>query len=235
MSHATTSFGDQYGLKLTGSTSLTSDYRFRGQTQTQNDPALQGSFTLTHTSGFYASVFASNTDFGEGSPHFELDPSIGYTTTLVLTDKLQPNLDVGVARYNYPGGHHTNYNEYYLKMTFADSLLKGDSLMGNLNYSDNWADMYGHAWNFNLNYSTPIAETGFGAVGSVGYSSVKSRAFLHNGNSGYIDYKLGVTHDILGLTAELDMVGTNIDTHQYSKLEKRAVDTGALFSLTKNF
>jgi uncharacterized protein (TIGR02001 family) len=33
-----------------------SDYRTRGISQTQNDPALQGSLTLAHSSGLYAGV-----------------------------------------------------------------------------------------------------------------------------------------------------------------------------------
>ena len=38
-------------LSFSGNVSLASDYRWRGQTQTQNDPALQGNFVLSHASG----------------------------------------------------------------------------------------------------------------------------------------------------------------------------------------
>ncbi len=54
---------------------VTTDYRFRGLTQTQNDPAVQAGFTLAHDSGFlYLGLWGSNVDFGEGSP--SLDSSI---------------------------------------------------------------------------------------------------------------------------------------------------------------
>ena len=33
-----------FGLSVTGTAALTSDYRFRGVTQTFNDPAVQASF-----------------------------------------------------------------------------------------------------------------------------------------------------------------------------------------------
>ena len=41
-----------------------SDYMFRGTSQTQNDPAIQGSIDLSHESGFYLGVWGSNVDFG---------------------------------------------------------------------------------------------------------------------------------------------------------------------------
>src|SRR5690606_30920142 len=56
-----------------------SDYRTRGISQTQNDPALQGSATLLHGSGLYLGVWSSNVDFGFGSrTRQELDYYAGY-------------------------------------------------------------------------------------------------------------------------------------------------------------
>ena len=37
-----------FGLSVTGTAALTSDYRFRGVTQTFNDPAVQAGFVLSH-------------------------------------------------------------------------------------------------------------------------------------------------------------------------------------------
>lgn len=42
---------------------LASDYRFRGITQTQEDPALQAGFDVQLPSGFFAGIWASNVDF----------------------------------------------------------------------------------------------------------------------------------------------------------------------------
>ena len=36
------------GLSVSGTAALTSDYRFRGMTQTFNDPAVQAGFVLSH-------------------------------------------------------------------------------------------------------------------------------------------------------------------------------------------
>ena len=45
---------------------LASDYRTRGISQTQNDPALQAGLTLAHSSGLYLGAWSSNVDFGGG-------------------------------------------------------------------------------------------------------------------------------------------------------------------------
>src|SRR5262245_37949565 len=45
---------------LTGNVGLFSQYIFRGLTQTDRKPALQGGFDYSHSSGFYAGTWASN-------------------------------------------------------------------------------------------------------------------------------------------------------------------------------
>ena len=43
-----------------------SDYVFRGITQTDSHPAIQGGFDYAHASGLYAGLWASNVDFNDG-------------------------------------------------------------------------------------------------------------------------------------------------------------------------
>lgn len=230
---------DEYGLTLSGNVALMSDYRWRGQSQTYNDPALQGSFTLTHKSGFYFSTFASNVSFAD-EVNLELDPQIGYSTPIHI-GSTAPNLDVGVVYYNYTSAKDYNWPELYAKLSFADVLMKGDDLTPSIFYTNKYGGKAGRVddknvdnWNVNLQYSAPIAETGFGGVASVGYS--KAGEIIYGNDDTMIDWKAGVTYDVKavkGLTAELDAVGSNIDG--LTGANKRAVDTGAVFSLTKNF
>ena len=42
---------------------LYTDYVFRGYTQTQNEPAIQGGFDVEHSSGLYLGTWASNVDW----------------------------------------------------------------------------------------------------------------------------------------------------------------------------
>ncbi|SDB95305.1 TorF family putative porin [Acinetobacter boissieri] len=233
-----------YGLTFSGAATLASDYRFRGQSQTENDPALQGTFTLTHTSGLYFNVFASSVDLplsNGKSAHLELDPTLGFTTPITL-GQIKPNLDVGVAYYNYPSASDLNYPEFYAKISFADAMIKGDVLTPSISYSYKYggtatSDVMGDDvsnWNFNLAYSAPFADTGFGGVASVGYT--KANQNIYGNDDNFVDWKAGVTYgfkSVNGLTAELDAVGSTIDG--YTGAANRAVDAGAMFSLTKTF
>ncbi len=222
------------GLTLSGNAALTSDYRYRGISQTFNDPALQGGFLLTHESGVYAGVWGSNVDFG-GTAHLELDPYMGFATTLDSFAS-KPLLDVGLWYYAYPSESDLNWLEAYAKLTFSDVLVDKASLMTAINYSNDFLGLDTDAWYLNATYSVPFGASGFGGVAAVGYTLADEDYF--NGEDSYLDWKAGVTYSfasVKGLTAELAAVGTDIDTDGMSHTAKRGVDTGAVFTLTKTF
>lgn len=56
----------------------TSDYLFRGISQTDGDPALQASLDVGHESGFFAGVWASNVEFEGSGADYEVDFYAGY-------------------------------------------------------------------------------------------------------------------------------------------------------------
>ena len=226
------------GLSFSGNLALTTDYRFRGMTQTQSDPAVQGSFTLAHTSGLYLSAFASNVNFGPSDPHLELDPSLGFTIPLNLSANVTPILDIGVIEYNYPSAADDfNWTEAYAKLTFTDVGIKGSSLLTNLNYTNDWAAVGGKSWNFTFAYAAPIADTGFGGVASVGYTRM-DKDVLPDAKDHYVDWKVGVNYgvkSIPGLSAELAAIGTNVDTAGLTAATQRGLETGAVLTLSKAF
>ena len=78
----------------------TSDYMFRGFSQTREDPAFQLSFDATYGI-FYAGVWGSNIDFDEANAFkedIEIDFYAGITPTLGSV-----TFDLGVLYYFYPG------------------------------------------------------------------------------------------------------------------------------------
>ena len=221
-----------FGLSVTGTAALTSDYRFRGVTQTFNDPAVQAGFVLSHASGAYAGVWGSNVDFG-GTAHIELDPYIGYATTLDSFAN-KPLLDVGLWYYAYPSESDLNWLELYGKLTFKDVLVQGASLLTAVNYTNDYAGKDEDSWNVNATYSVPFGTTGFGGVAALGYTQADEYDF-GGGDDHYVDWKAGVTYSfasVSGLTAELAAIGTDIDA---ITVAERGVETGAVFTLTKAF
>jgi uncharacterized protein (TIGR02001 family) len=103
-------------VTITGSVGVTSDYRLRGVSQSDDHAALQGGFTIAHESGFYGSVWGSNlAGWGTfGGANLELDLIGGYK------HKITPGatIDVGLTWYMYPGGaNKTDYAEPYARLS----------------------------------------------------------------------------------------------------------------------
>jgi len=100
--------------------SLTSDYLFNGVSQTNKNPALQASIDWT-ANDFYAGVWGSNIDFGDGVDA-EVDLYGGYAFTL----DQQTFLDVGIGHYSYWGvsaSSEANFSELYAKLSLGKTKL----------------------------------------------------------------------------------------------------------------
>lgn len=84
-------------LALSGTAVLTTDYIFRGLSQTKENPAVQASFDATYGI-FYAGVWGSNVDFGVPGQDIEIDYYAGIRPTWKGT-----TFDIGGIAYTYPG------------------------------------------------------------------------------------------------------------------------------------
>lgn len=230
-------------LIFSGNVSLASEYRWRGQTQTKNDPALQGNFLLSHSSGVYFSTFASNVDFGDEA-QLELDPMIGYSTPLKL-GTLEPTADIGILRYTYVGNSHLNYNEYYFKIIFNSLFNQQDNITPSISYTNNYGGKASSEsmgkdisnWYFNVLYATPISQTDFGANASLGYSKASEEIYGSEAEDHFFDWKIGATYAYkpMELLAELAAIGSNLTTGGLSDTNKKGFKTAAVFTLTKSF
>ncbi|MDP2323463.1 MAG: TorF family putative porin, partial [Gammaproteobacteria bacterium] len=95
---------------------LTSDYDFRGVTQTEQDPALQASLDLAFDNGIYAGLWASNVDFGDDThSDVEVDILAGFAGS--ITEEL--GYDVGATYYSYyDDGDDIDYGEIYAGLDY---------------------------------------------------------------------------------------------------------------------
>lgn len=105
------------GFSVSGDVTATTDYRFRGISQSDEDPALQASLTLDHQSGFYVGAFGSTLGDNPRYGDSEVDFYLGYTREIANAT----NLDVGLLYYVYPGGAdrlgESDYFEPYVSVS----------------------------------------------------------------------------------------------------------------------
>ena len=217
-------------LAITGSVAITTDYRLRGVSQSDNKPAVQGGFTATLKQGPYAGLWASNlAGWGTfGGPNLELDLFGGYKRTFSGT-----TVDVGLTWYMYPGGaDKTDYAEPFVKVSHTvgpASLLVGIAYAPSQEALGKWYDS-GAAYTAGV-VNHPGAKSDntylWGDLG-VGIPGTKATAKAHLGhswgNSGlgpngtsvaptgsYTDWLLGVDYVVYGpLTLSFAYVDTSI-------------------------
>jgi len=195
---------------VTANVGFTTDYIFRGISQTSANPAVQGGIDYAHASGLYAGVWGSNvswiSDFNAGvSSSLELDTYFGFRNS--LADDF--SYDIGFIRYNYPASN------YPAGVTKADT----DEFYGAFGYK--WITAkysYGlgqfltvpgaSGTNYiEVNASVPLGDTGItlGAhAGKQTYKGAVADAYALAGTSAtYRDYKLSIAKDINGYVFSL--------------------------------
>jgi uncharacterized protein (TIGR02001 family) len=89
---------EEAGLTIQVTPTLSTDYVFRGLSQTRNRPAVQGTLDIEHSSGFYVGPFASNVAFAGTDARQEVDLLAGYRFTVAGV-----KFEAGGIYYTYPG------------------------------------------------------------------------------------------------------------------------------------
>ena len=102
--------------ELTANVGVTSNYVFRGATQTDDGPAVQGGVDYTHDSGLYAGAWASNVEITPGDNGFETDLYAGYNFKL----NEAVTFDVGYIAYLYHSTNDFDASEIYFGASFKD-------------------------------------------------------------------------------------------------------------------
>lgn len=232
---STCAAADATDSPFSGNVALTSDYMFRGVTQTDNQMALQGGFGWAHDSGVYANIWASNVDSeffgGSTDPQLEVDVYAGYSG---MADKL--GYDLGVYSYNYPGADNSAVDDYqtfegYFGLSYAvtDALTAS----GKLFYAPelNFIGVDESAWYFDLGAKYALMAK-VAVTGHVGFNEGDAfeeagRAF---GVDSYIDYGVGVTTEYAGVNLGLNYVATDSDGED---LWGDLADDRVVFSVSK--
>jgi uncharacterized protein (TIGR02001 family) len=194
----------QEASPLSFNVSLTSDYRYRGISQSRLKPALQGGVDYALPNGFYVGTWLSTIKWikdAGGGADVEWDLYGGYKGE--LTKGL--GFDVGVLSYQYPS-HDLAVspvtNEIYGALTFGPATLK---------YSHSVSNLFGFSNSKNSGYldlSATFDVSGISVTPHVGYQTVKN-----NDTFSYTDYSLTASKDFSGFILSASLVGT--DTKDY--------------------
>lgn len=216
---------------VAGNATLASDYRFRGLTQTFEEPAFQGGVDYTHSSGFYAGNWNSNISdtFYAGSP-LEMDFYAGWKPTFGPV-----TADVGVLYYYYPGSNSPTLGKIDNTEVYVGAAWKWISLKYFHAVSDFFATPDTKGSNYIDLTATVDLGRGFGVVGHVGHQKVKNF-----GDFDYTDYKLGVTKDIGGWVFGIAYIDTDAEESLYTLTNAtgKAVNIGdaaVVLSVSKTF
>ncbi len=189
-------------ITVSGSAALTSDYLFRGVSQTSNSTAAQVGMTFTHETGAYVGLWGSNISGINGG--LELDTLLGYSGKAG-----EVGYDVGVMRYNYPASNDPlAYDEVYASVNTMGAKL-------GLNYSSDYFNKSDKFMYIYASYGTEVSGVGLSA--SLGMNKFDSSAMMGKalGTTGtddsYMDYKLAASKSFGGLTFEGAYIGSDID------------------------
>jgi uncharacterized protein (TIGR02001 family) len=171
-----------------GTVAVTSDYVFRGITQSDESPALQGAINFGQATGPYLGLWGSNVDFNDGDEAtLELDLSGGYKWAWGPA-----SFDAGVIYYAYPGAD-SGLDYDYWEGKLAASVPAGPvTVTGSAFVSPDYFAGSGTAVYVNGAASVPVFSTGITANAAVGHQSIDDNAAF--GTSDYTDWTGGLSY-----------------------------------------
>ena len=224
---------------FTGNIMLASDYKFRGFTQTNYKPALQGGFDYAHPSGFYLGNWNSNVEQSlYNGASLEMDLYGGFKKSMGAI-----TYDIGAIHYAYPGstGVKIDNREIYLGLSMGP--LSGKLYYALTDYFDTKAiaAKQGGLSTEGTTYldlaGTADLGNGWSGMAHVGFLNMKNAA--SNGYASSVtDYKVGISRDISGWVlgaAYLTTSKKNYFTTGSLSGAKPAGDARVLVSLSKTF
>jgi uncharacterized protein (TIGR02001 family) len=220
---------------LTGNVGFFSQYIFRGLTQTNREPALQGGLDYSHSSGLYAGTWGSNISWLRDGGSYNAGGSLewdfygGYKGTIGKSDF---TYDLGALYYWYPG----DVTPTFVK---ADTL----ELYGAVGWK--WISVkYSHSINnktfgvpdargtyyLDVTATVPIGESGFTAIAHWGRQKFDGQTpgLAQNNDAlySYDDWKIGLSYT---LPKDFTVGAFYTDTSSVNNLGYGSVGEGGVY------
>ena len=205
---------------------ITTDYAFRGISQTNEGPAIQGGFGWTK--GFavsdsqnvevFANIWGSNVDFSDGDKaHIELDYSGG-----IRTEINGISLEALAIYYSYPQAPGSLNYDYFEAGFGIGYDFKVVSVGTQFLWSPDFFGGIGDAYYISGDVSVPLPWK-LSLDGHIGGS-----IFDDSTADDYLDWSIGISREILGFNFSLAYVDTDL-----SNLD--IADERVIFTVAKSF
>lgn len=186
-----------------GRIGVVSDYRERGYTLSDEEPAIQAEATVSHETGLYAGVWGAGiAEYGIGpdgdGAEIEVTLYAGWAGTVAGFD-----VDAGVWQNVYPDGDDVNYVEFPLQIgrtfgdaTFSTGVVWAPAQTGTGDEANTWvwtrADYAPEAWPVSLHAVLGHEDGGFAPDGKT-------------------DWRVGVAAPLGAFTLGLDWVDSDTE------------------------
>jgi uncharacterized protein (TIGR02001 family) len=212
-------------VEVSANAALTTDYKFRGISQTNSGPAFQGGFDVDFGNGFYLGNWNSNVNFGGGTSGLEMDVYGGYAGEFKGV-----SYDLGLLKYYYEGSANVSpdpdtlevygnlgYAGFSLGVSYSlgkDYFALTQAGVGNAAIANAQATDLGGSTYVKLGYEYALAEN-ISLAASYGITSYSEDIFSNGARiDGYTDYSLGVTYTVGKFDLGAAVVGTDNDAER---------------------
>jgi uncharacterized protein (TIGR02001 family) len=189
---------------ISANVGMTSNYLFRGISQTGGEMAIQGGLDYSHSSGFYLGTWGSNVGWledyqGYTKGNVEIDVYGGYRGA--IGDGI--SYDVGAIQYLYPGDRPATITDADTTEVYASIGWKWFTAKYSYYVSD---EVFGFANADGSDYLDISASVPFGETGLTAGAHWGTFNFKNNGAQDYSDWKVSLAYDMGKLSKVMDGV-----------------------------
>ncbi len=212
---------------LGGNVSVTTDYVWRGVSQTLGDPALQAELSFEHDNGFYTGVWGSNVDFfdesdPEADPEDDDEADLEVDVWVGFAGESEGGLgwDVGAIAYLFPGANR-------------DVLDNSEEFYVGLSYSYFSATVYR---DFDNDTTYLDAGTEFELPREIGLG-LHVGSFNFDSGTDYVDWKVALSKELAGFGLELSYTDTDFSDDECEEFsgKRHLRDETSIFTVSWEF